>query len=70
MIFEPKHPEVIENTSEAPLNLSPLKCIYRGKNSFQRHDCLEKKWIWKVATYTFGSVYVIYIKTGATWSLV
>ena len=36
-IFEHKNCEVIENSSEAPLNLSPLKCTYLGKNSFQYH---------------------------------
>ena len=36
-IFEPKNCEVIEKSSKAPLNFSPLKCTYLGKNSFQYH---------------------------------
>ena len=34
-IFEPKNCEVIENSFKAPLDFSPLKCTYSGKNSFQ-----------------------------------
>ena len=35
--FELKNSEVIENSSKAPLNSCPLKCLYLGKNSFQFH---------------------------------
>ena len=34
-IFEPKNCEVIVNFFKEPLNFSPLKCTYFGKNSFQ-----------------------------------
>ena len=29
--YEPKNRELIENSSKAPLNCSPLKCTYLGK---------------------------------------
>ena len=29
-IFEPRNKELIENSFKAPLNCSPLKCIYLG----------------------------------------
>ena len=37
-IFEPQNCQVIENSSKAPLNFSPLECTYLGKNSFQYHS--------------------------------
>ena len=30
-MFEPNNCEVIENSSKAPLNFSPLECTYLGK---------------------------------------
>ena len=34
---------MIENTSKAPLNFSPLKCTYLDKKSFQYHKRLVRK---------------------------
>ena len=52
-MFEPNNCEVRENYSKDPLNFSPLKCTYLGKNQFQYHLRLVRK----VATENFGSVY-------------
>ena len=36
-IFELKNREVIEHSSNTPLNFSPLQCTYLAKNSFRYH---------------------------------
>ena len=41
--FEPKNCEMIENSSKAPLNFSPLKFTYLGKNYFNIDSAKSEK---------------------------
>ena len=65
-IFEPKNCEVIENSSKAPLNFSPLKCKYLAKKFISISLALAKSEEMKLKSGHLElhfSVYLIY-RTG------
>ena len=61
---------MIENSSKAPFNFSPLECTYLGKNSFQYHKRLiRKNEIEKWLLRTSVQCICITIKLARIWPL-